>query len=418
METKNKKILIVGASASAYSLAAKLNGYPNVEKVYVAPGKSIFADISDIVDIREDQPQELLNFVLENDVDLTVVCSETAIKNDIAGIFTSAEQLIFAPSKQSANAFVSRAASKKFLYKQRIPTPKFAIFDKQQLAADYIKTSNFPLIIKCDENLSIPDRFACVSVADARTYIDDLFFRGEKKIILEDYVYGHDFTFYVITDGYNVLPITSVADYKFASDGDGGFFTSGSGAFAPDYKISSEFEDRLMKDVVFRIVNGLEKAGSPYVGIIGFDVVLKDDGAYCITGLKPFFQDHDAALILDLIDEDLVQLFIACAVGSFADDYNFIRLKNKSGVSCLVSSAGEEEKVIEGFNLLDESTGISYINVRKNEYFEYITSKGKSFVLTRTASTLSKARELLYDDLTNISFSGMKYRKDICAPVK
>lgn len=419
MEVKNKKILVVGSSASAYALIKKLNCCPNVDKVYAAPGKAIFADIAELADIREDKPDLLLEFAVENGIDLTVVVSEIAIKNDIAGVFNGAGQMIFAPSKQSASAFVSRAASKKFLYKQRITTPKFAIFDKQQLAYDYIKTANMPLIIKCDENSeAVVDRFACVNVSEARTYIDDLFFRGEKKVILEDYVYGHDFTFYVITDGYNVLPIMCVADYKFASDGDGGIFTSGTGAFAPDYKISSELVAGLMKDVASRIVNSLEKSGAPYVGIMGFDAVLSEEGAYCITGLKTFFQDHDSALILELIDEDIVQLFIACAVGSFADDYDFIRLQNKSGVSCLVTSTGQDEKVIKGLDCSDCDSEISFINVKRNEYFEYITQKGKSFVITRTASTLSLARELMYENLSGINFAGMKYRKDICAPVK
>ena len=419
MDNKKNKILVVGSSASAYALVKVLKKSSNVENVYVTSCNPLFGEFAECVDIREDKPEELLEFVVENSIDLTVAVSELAVKSDIASVFNTASQMIFAPSKQSANAFISKAAAKKFLYKQRIPTPKFAIFDKPQLAYDYLKTANMPLIIKCDENsLSVPDRFAAVNVSEARTYIDDLFFRGEKKVIMEDYVYGHDFTFYVITDGYNVLPISAVADYKFMSDGDGGIFTSGTGAFAPDYKVSFEFENKLMKDVALRVVNSLEKSGSPYVGIMGFYAVLKDDGSYCLTGLKTFFQEHDADLVLNLLDEDVVQLFIACAVGSFADDYNFIRLKNKFGVSCVVSSTGNDEKVINGLDLIEDEAEISYFNVKKNPYFEYIASKGKSFVITRTASTLATARNLLYEDLSCVNFSGIKYRKDVCAPVK
>ena len=34
------------------------------------------------VDIREDEPNELLKFALENNIDLTIAISEKAIKND------------------------------------------------------------------------------------------------------------------------------------------------------------------------------------------------------------------------------------------------------------------------------------------------------------------------------------------------
>ena len=108
-----------------------------------------------------------------------------------------------------------------------------------------------------------------------------------------------------------------------------------------------------------------------------------------------------------------------CAVGSFADDYEFIRLNGKSGVSAVISSYSSDEKVIEGLDaVLDDGADVSFINVRKNEYFEYIAQKGNAFVITRTASTLSTARNLLYEDIDAVAFSGKKYRKDICQPVK
>lgn len=418
MNTDKKKILVVGSSAKEFALVKKLSANPKIDKIFVAPANTLFADIAECVDIREDKPAELLDFVLENAIDLTIATSSKAINSDIVGIFSAGAQMIFAPSLHSANITLSKAYAKKFLYKNRIPTPKFAIFDKLQLALDYLKSANYPLIIKCDNDSDSIDRLACTNISLARSYIEELFQRGEKKVIIEDYVYGHDFTFYVITDGYQVLPIASVADYKFLYDGDGGLFTTGVGAYAPDYKISSEFESVLMNDVAMRVVNSLEKNGTPYVGILGFDLVLKPDNDYVVTGFKSFFQEHDADLVLELIDEDLIQLFIACVVGSFADDYEFISLNNKSGVSCVVSSTGVDEKVIEGLDNLDEHSLISFIKVKKNEYFEYLTQTGKTFVLTRSASTLSRARNLLYDDLACIKFNGIHYRKDICSPVK
>ena len=45
---------------------------------------------------------------------------------------------------------------------------------------------------------------------------------------------------------------------------------------------------------------------------------------------------------------------------------------------------------------------------------EYVTQKGRNFVLTQTASTLSRARELLYDDVDSVNFDGKKLRTDIC----
>ena len=129
---KKKKVLIVGASAKEYALAKKLMEYDNVSEVVVAPGNSMIKEICSCADIREENVQELLEFVLENAVDLTIASSETAIKNDISGLFQANNQLIFAPTAQSANFAISKSAGKKFLYKLRIPTHRFGIYDKPQ----------------------------------------------------------------------------------------------------------------------------------------------------------------------------------------------------------------------------------------------------------------------------------------------
>ena len=121
-----KKVLIVGASAKEYALAKKIKSYGC--ELFVAPGNSVIAEIADCVDIREDNVDELLTFAVQNSIDLTIVPSEIAIKNNIAELFQANEQLIFAPSAKSAEFALSRAAAKKFLYKLRIPTPRFAIF--------------------------------------------------------------------------------------------------------------------------------------------------------------------------------------------------------------------------------------------------------------------------------------------------
>lgn len=410
---KFKKILIVGNSAKEYALARKLASYEC--EIFVIPGNASMMDIAKCVDIREDKVQEILEFVLENAIDLTVVSSELAIKNDIASVFQANEQLIFAPTAQSASFALSRSVGKRFLYKLRIPTPRFAIFDKLQLAVDYLKTANMPQVIRTDENLNTADRLVCSTFINAKTFVEDLFSKDEKKVVLEDYVYGHEFTFYAVTDGYSALPLMTVANYKFMENGNGGILTSGTGAFAPDYKVSRDIENSIMNDVVIKVLQALERKGTPYLGILGMDCVLMPDGQYVVLNFKPFLSDHDADAVLNLVDENLLNLFAACAVGSFADDYEMLNVSDNSSVSCVVSSR-QEGKVINGLELVDSD--IAHFGVTQNKYLEYETIKGKNFVLTRTAKTLSRARKHLYEDIEVIKFDGKKYRNDICEQVE
>ena len=412
MDNVNKKILVVGSSAAAYALVKKISSYSGVEKVFVASGAPIFSDIAECVDIREDNPAELLEFVLENSIDFSVCCSELAIKSDIATVFASGGQLIFAPSKQSALSSLSRAAAKKFLYKQRIPTPKFGIFDKQQVAEDWLKTANFPVLIRCSEANSHGDRLVCPTMSLAREFLDNLFSKGENEILIEEYTYGHNFTAYYITDGYSAIPICAVGNYKFTSDGDGGFLTNGVGAFAPDYKVSEVVFSRL-ENIIKNTLCSLDKRNTPYLGILGIDCTLTDEDKFVVNEFRSFLQDFDATVVLRLVEDDLIKIFYACIEGLFADEYNIIKTNDYASVSAIVW-ARQYNKVIKGLDIIDDINDVDFIDVKQTSNGGYLTEKGDCFVLTRTASTLSRAKDYLYEDLNQIKFDGIRYRSDIC----
>ena len=156
-----KKVLIIGNSAKEYALAKKMKNCDC--EVVVLPGNSAIKEIAKCIDIREENVQEILEYVLENAIDLTIVSSEIAIKNDIANLFQANNQPIFCPTAQSAQFALSRSAGKRFLYKQRISTPRFGIFDKLPLAIDYLKTASMPQVIRADENSNSADRLVCTT---------------------------------------------------------------------------------------------------------------------------------------------------------------------------------------------------------------------------------------------------------------
>jgi len=409
MNIDKKKILIIGSSAKEYALVRKLQEYGS--EVVVAPGNSMIKEITECVDIRESNVKELLEYVLENAIDFTIACSLQSIKADIASLFNLNGQMIFAPSLKSADVLISRALTKKMLYRLKVPSPKFAVYDKLQNAVEYLKTAYFPQVISAEKPFDGQDRLVCATFTEAKTFVEDLFFKGEEKVVLEDYVYGHEFTIYFVTDGYHVLPLNTVANYKFLRDCDGGLLTSGIGAFSPDYKVSSNIENDVLSNVVNNFLQILVKKETPYIGILGVDAVLQEDGKYFVLGFKHFLSDHDADVVLSLVDENLLELFSACAVGSFADDYTGLKISDNASVSCVLS-ASQKGKVISGLDLIDST--FTPFAISKNKYLEYETIEGKNIVISNTAKTLSRARKNLYDDIDVITYDGKKYRKDIC----
>ncbi len=407
----DKNLLIIGNSAREYSLAKILSENFNV---FVAPGNDAISEFATVVDIRESNVAELVDFALENDISFTVCCSEVAIENDVAKLFEINNLKIFAPTASAASFSINKSIGKKLMYKLKIPTPRFGIFEKKQLAFDYLKNCNMPIVIKTDKHKPLNSVMVCPTETIAKAFIEDCFFSGEEKVIIEEYVHGINFSLYVITDGYKVLPIGTVVDYKYALEGNGGVLTSGMGAYSPCLKLTDDHIAYLVSEIAYPLVDSLEKQGTPYLGIIGIDGILTPDDTISIIECNTFLRDHDAQCILSLIDHDIYKLMEACVIGSFSDDYDFVPLKDEFAVSGVLSSGKYKNSIIEGLDELQDDTVVGHLNTKRNSYLEYETQGDRALVVTKTAKTLSRAKTRLYEELEFIAFEGKRYRKDIC----
>ena len=406
-----KKILIIGNSAKE-SYLAKI--FSEEFEVFVAPGNAGMNEFANIVDIRENNVIELLNFALENDIFFTIASSEIAIQSDISNLFFDNGLLIFAPTSDSAEFTINRAVAKKLFYKLRLPAPRFAIYEKKNLAIDYLKKCEMPVVIKTDtKNIKNYDMI-CPSFNIAKSYIEDCFASGESKVIIEEYVYGTNFSFFILTDGYKALPLGSVRDYRYSLDGDGGVLTDGMGACSPFLKLSFEHEDYIMNEVVYPVINYLSDNDKPYMGILGFEGVLTPEGDIAITEASPFLKDHNAQALLSLIDNNLFALMHSCAIGAFSDEYDTIETKDEFAISIVLSSGKVANEVIEGLENIDENFELHHINTKQNEYTEFEVLGDRALVISTTAKTLGRASSNLYDEIEEIKFRGKHYRKDLC----
>ncbi len=411
-EEKKKNILIIGHGATASALAKKLRQNTEIGEIYIAYGNGVVSKDFKNIDIREDDLTGLLKFALEAEIDLTIPISKKTLRADVVSFFQSNGQNIFGPAKEACNIAINNGAGKKFLYKIHAQTSKFGIFDKIQQAEDFLKSANFPVTIKCREYSDITkDRLVCPTISLACEYLSTLFSKNETDILIEEFTYGRNFTIYFITDGYSAIPFASVANYKFTQDGDGGILTNGIGCFTPDYRISEVVIQRV-ENVVRNTLVSLDKNGEPYVGILGVECILTGEDKFFVSEFKPFLQEHDAGAVLNNCDDNLFEIFNACINGLFADEYETIKTNQLSSVSATVLSR-HPDKIIKGLSKIDDIENVDFINIKGINNNICTTNKGAVFTLTRSASTLSRAKEYLYDDLSQIEFDGIKYRKDI-----
>lgn len=412
------KILIVGSGAKEYSIAKLVSQYEETELVFVAPGNTAIDEFANCIDIKADDVDNLAEFAKANEIDLTVAASEKSIAAGIADKFNEEGLMIFAPTIEASKIANSKSIAKKFMYKSKIPTPKFGIFDRENMAVDYARKSKYPLVIKTDAHQHGENVFICDNFKIAKRIIEDLFDSAQKKVIIEDYIAGQEFSYYVISDGYNAMPLNSVVPYKSVLEGNGGAMTSGLGAYAPFYMIDSELESKIFKQIVYPALDELAKSRNQYVGILGIDIILDRSGNLNVIEFNSFLKEPDAQCVLSLLDDDIAKIMNATVVGSLVDEYREIASKPLFSTSLVLSSGnypseGTYGEVITGLEEAEEHCDIAYFNTLKDSGGNILTTGGRTLVLTTEASTLEKSAQKLYECVELVGFDSMKYRKDI-----
>lgn len=364
-------ILIVGSDANAYSIAKNMSENENVDLIFVAPGNEKIAKFAECTDISENDTEELLDFSIANEISLTIVTSISAIQNNIGELFSDARRLIFAPTADAAMISLYKSSAKKMMYRLKIPTMKFGIFEKENQAVEYASTFRKALVIKNDTHILGERPTFAATFSKAKSAIERGFTFPENKVIIEDYIDAKEVSMYFITDGYTALPIgTCASDEKN--------FAYPESVYSPDYYVSDELEMRILNEAIYPVIDDIAARYSPYCGIIGIDLFVEGEN-YNVIEYNPFFKQMHLQAILPLIKEDLYDLFLSAASGSLSDEYKFIDFCNDTTISKISAKKINEEKQE------DENLDIAY-------------TSNSNVILTQKAKTLSRARKNLYEN--------------------
>src|ERR1700682_4192757 len=143
------KVLIVGGGGREHALAWKCAHSLRVHEVFVAPGNAGTALEPKVrnVDIPADDIEAWLKFATREDIALTIVGPEGPLVAGIVDRFTAAGRACFGPSPAAARLEGSKAFTKEFLKRHRIPTAGYALFNAENFDSAYIRAQRLPLVI-------------------------------------------------------------------------------------------------------------------------------------------------------------------------------------------------------------------------------------------------------------------------------
>ncbi|MDR0468010.1 MAG: phosphoribosylamine--glycine ligase, partial [Campylobacteraceae bacterium] len=147
------RILIVGSGGREYSIGLALKKEDN--ELYFSPGNGATDELGTNVDIKD--YDNLANFAVKENIELTIVGPEAPLVDGIVDIFRKYNLKIFGPSKKAARLEGSKAFMKDFLSRHNIPTAKYIQTSSYEKASEFIDKLAEVLKVSADRLIEVPD---------------------------------------------------------------------------------------------------------------------------------------------------------------------------------------------------------------------------------------------------------------------
>ena len=218
------KVLVIGGGGREHALAFKVAESKLVTDVFVAPGNAgtaLESKLTNIAIAAEDN-QALLDFALSEKIGLTIVGPEAPLVAGIVDLFQAHGLAIFGPTKGAAQLEGSKAFTKDFLARHKIPTSDYANFTEIEPALAYVREKGAPIVIKADGLAAGKGVIVAMTLSQAEDAIKDMlagnvFGDAGSRVVVEEFLDGEEASFIVMVDGKNILPFATSQDHKRAT---------------------------------------------------------------------------------------------------------------------------------------------------------------------------------------------------------
>jgi len=418
------RILVIGSGGREHALVWKIAQSKLVDKIFCASGNGGIAKIAECIDIKVDDISGLLKFAQKEKIDLTVVGPESPLSLGIVDEFKKQGLKIFGPQKTAARLEASKVFSKELMYKYKVPTADFDIFESVEEAKKYIEKIGAPCVVKADGLAAGKGVVVAKTVEEAKQAVtsmmqERIFGDAGNRVIIEECLEGQEASIIVITDSKEVIALASSQDHKRIFDHDQGPNTGGMGAYSPAPVVTKELFKEILEKIVYRTIDGLAKEGIEYQGVLYAGVMLTKDGPKTLE-FNVRFGDPETEAILPRLKSDLVEIMLAASEGKLARLHT-LEWDERPCVCVVCASGGypgdyEKGKEIFGLEAVEKIKDVVVFHAgTKLQNNKIITNGGRVLGVTGLGKTIKEAIDNTYQAVREINFAGMHYRRDIGA---
>jgi phosphoribosylamine--glycine ligase len=417
-------ILLLGSGGREHALAYKMLQSSNCSRLFVAPGNAGTAIIAANILMQPTDFDSIKAFVVEQKVDMVVVGPEDPLVLGIFDYFKNDLSInhipVIGPSKVGAQLEGSKEFAKEFLVKHNIPTAAYDSFTEETVEKGciFLETLQPPYVLKADGLAAGKGVLILQDLAEAKTELSNMlvhakFGAASTKVVIEEFLDGIELSCFVLTDGKNYKILPTAKDYKRIGEGDTGLNTGGMGAISPvpfaDAILMDKIENRIVKPTIV----GLQKDGIEYKGFIFIGLIIVKNEPIVIE-YNVRMGDPETEVVMPRIKTDLVDLFKAVSIGKL--DEIDLEIDPRSATTVMLVSGGYPEDyekgfVISGIDNVEDSLIFHAGTKLENE--KVTTNGGRVLAITSFGNDFQEAIKKSYQNIDQLHFDKMYYRKDI-----
>ncbi|HKM96014.1 MAG TPA: phosphoribosylamine--glycine ligase [Buttiauxella sp.] len=418
------KVLVIGNGGREHALAWKASQSPLVRTVFVAPGNAGTAlePALQNVAINPTDIPALLSFAQNEKIDLTIVGPEAPLVIGVVDAFRAAGLKIFGPTQGAAQLEGSKAFTKDFLARHKIPTGEYQNFTEVEPALAYVREKGAPIVIKADGLAAGKGVIVAMTLEEAEAAVNDMlagnaFGDAGHRIVVEEFLDGEEASFIVMVDGENVLPMATSQDHKRVGDGDSGPNTGGMGAYSPAPVVTDEVHQRAMDLVIWPTVRGMAAEGNTYTGFLYAGLMIDKQGNPKVIEFNCRFGDPETQPIMLRLQSDLVEMCLAACDGKLNETTS--KWDERPSLGVVMAAGGypadyRNGDVIHGLPLEEVADGkVFHAGTRLREDDMVVTNGGRVLCVTALGDTVALAQQRAYELMKDIHWDGSFSRSDI-----
>jgi len=372
--------------------------------------------VAERVPIGVQELDRLVQFAQDQKIDFVIIGPEAPL---VAGLWDRLEAAgirALGPSAAGAVLEGSKGFVKDLCAANNMPTAAYKRFTSAEAAKHFAASLATPLVVKADGLAAGKGVIIAETAAERDRAIDAMLDTSGHELVIEEFLDGEEASFFVLSDGENVLPLVGAQDHKRAYDGDKGPNTGGMGAYSPAPVLTPAVIDKTLEKIVKPTIAAMAERGTPYMGVLYAGLMIKD-GEPKLIEYNCRFGDPECQVLMMRLNSDLATALIATRDRQLK--HLDLRWSDDAALTVVMAANGYPGDHAKGSEIrnLDAAAHVEGVQIfhaaTEREGGKLISTGGRVLNVTAAGKTIAEAQARAYRDVDLIDWPEGFCRRDI-----